>query len=242
MRPFTQSTQRDPIEYSSMTDIPPNLREPNEHWLQRWQDNNIGWHHVEFNTHLLNHWHRLALPSGSLILAPLCGKSRDMVWLAEQGYRIRGVELSRIAVETFFQEHNLVPEITSVGAFERWSSGPFELYCGDIFDLPELPIQDLHAVYDRASLVALNPQQRRQFSQMLIDRLPEGIKILLVTMSYPQHEMAGPPYSVPEAEVRNLFEGRFDVNLLHSLDLLKDTQRYGDRGVSQMLEQIYQLS
>ncbi|MET0027860.1 MAG: thiopurine S-methyltransferase [Candidatus Thiodiazotropha sp.] len=225
-----------------MSEIPPHLREPNEHWIQRWRDNNIGWHHVEFNAHLLNHWHHLALPSGSLVLAPLCGKSRDMIWLAEQGYRIRGVELSRIAVETFFEEHALTPEVTPAGAFERWSSGPFELYCGDIFDLQELPLQDLDAVYDRASLVALNPSQRKQFSQMLMDNLPEGIKILLVTMSYPQNEMAGPPYSVPQEEVRELFDSRFEIRLLHTLDLLKDSQRYGDRGVSRMLEEIYLLS
>ncbi|MET0064768.1 MAG: thiopurine S-methyltransferase [Candidatus Thiodiazotropha sp.] len=225
-----------------MTDIPPQLRAPNENWIQRWRDNNIGWHHVEFNAHLLNHWHSLALPAGSRVLAPLCGKSRDMVWLAEQGYFIRGVELSRIAVEAFFQEHGMTPEITPAGAFERWSSGPFELYCGDIFDLPEIPLQDLDAVYDRASLVALNPEQRKQFAQMLIETLPERIRILLVSMSYPQHEMAGPPYSVPEAEVRSLFEGRFSVSPLHTLDLLKDSGRYGDRGVSQMLEQIYLLS
>lgn len=78
------------------------LSEPNPNWLQRWKDNNIGWHHVEFNQHLLNYWHALYLPQGSLVLAPLCGKSKDMVWLAEQGYRIRGVELSQLAVKAFF--------------------------------------------------------------------------------------------------------------------------------------------
>ena len=217
------------------------IRDPNENWLQRWQDQNIGWHHVEFNPHLLNHWHSLLMPQGSLVLAPLCGKSRDMVWLAEQGYRIRGVELSPLAVETFFEERGLSPEITQAGAFQRWQAGPYDLLCGDIFDLPELDCSDIDAVYDRASLVALNPQQRSRYAKMLNELLDQRSKMLLVAMDYPQEEMSGPPYSVQEAEVRELFESRFKVQLLHTLDLLKDTERYGEKGVSRMQELVYLL-
>ncbi len=217
------------------------LREPNTNWMQRWENQDIGWHHVEFNTHLLNHLHSLFLPQGSLVLAPLCGKSRDMVWLAEQGYRVRGIELSPLAVESFFAEHNLKPTRTSMPGFERWSSGPYEIYCGDIFDLPLLDNRDIQAVYDRASLVALNPDQRRHYAELLKNILPAKASVLLVAMDYPQEEMQGPPYSVQMPEVQALFEPRFSVTLLHTLDLLKDTERYGDRGVSRMLEQVYLL-
>ncbi len=217
------------------------LRDPNDNWLQRWKEQNIGWHHVEFNPHLLNHWHAMHMPQGSVVLAPLCGKSRDMVWLAQQGYRIRGVELSPLAVESFFGEHQLQPEVSAVAGFECWRAGPYELYCGDIFDLPQLDTGDIDAVYDRASLIALNPLQRRHYANMLCRLLPEKCRILLVAMDYPQEEMSGPPYSVQEAEVRELFESRFKITLLHTLDLLKDSERYGDKGVSRMLEQVYLL-
>jgi thiopurine S-methyltransferase len=196
---------------------------------------------VEFNPHLLNHWHALHMPQGSRVLAPLCGKSRDMVWLAEQGYRIRGVELSPLAVESFFVEQALEPEVATVAGFERWRAGPYELYCGDIFDLPQLDNGDIDAVYDRASLIALNPLQRRHYADMLSELLPNKSRMLLVAMDYPQEEMTGPPYSVQEAEVRALFESRFKVTLLHTLDLLEDTERYGDKGVSRILEQVYLL-
>ncbi len=221
--------------------VPDEIRDPNENWLQRWKDQNIGWHHVEFNPHLLNHWHALHMPQGSLVLAPLCGKSRDMVWLAEQGYRIRGVELSPMAVESFFEEQALKPQVTEDGAFQRWQAGPYELLCGDIFNLPQLDCSDVDAVYDRASLVALNPQQRSHYAGMLADLLPQKSRMLLVAMDYPQDEMTGPPYSVQETEVRQLFGSRFQVQLLHTLDLLKDTERYSDKGVTRMLEQVYLL-
>jgi thiopurine S-methyltransferase len=220
---------------------PEAIRDPNENWLQRWKEQNIGWHHVEFNPHLLNYWHALLMPQGSLVLAPLCGKSRDMVWLAQQGYRIRGIELSPMAVEAFFEELGLKPEITQEGDFRRFQAGPYDLLCGDIFDLAYLDSDDIDAVYDRASLVALNPQQREHYASMLGQLLPQRTKMLLVAMAYPQDEMSGPPYSVQEAEVRALYQNRFQVKLLHSLDILKQTERYEEKGLSQMQEQVYIL-
>lgn len=224
-----------------MSDHDNPLREPNANWIRRWQEQRIGWHHVEFNQHLLDHWPALRMPQGSRVLAPLCGKSRDMLWLARQGYRIRGIELSSLAVETFFEEHKLVPRRSTVGGYECWRSGPYELYCGDIFDLASLDNGDLDAVYDRASLIALNPAQREAYAGLLQEVLPAKTRMLLVAMDYPQEEMQGPPYSVAEAEVRALFGERFSVTLLHSLDLLKESSRYGDQGVSRMREQVYLL-
>ncbi len=100
---------------------------------------------------------------------------------------------------------------------------------------------DVDAVYDRASLIALNPMQRAHYAQLLATLLPEKCRMLLVAMDYPQEEMAGPPYSVQEAEVRALFESRFKVELLHTLNLLKESERYGEKGLSRMLEQVYLL-
>lgn len=217
------------------------LTEPNSHWLQRWQDQNIGWHHAEFNPHLLNHWSVLELAEGSLVFAPLCGKSRDMVWLAQRGYRVRGIELSPLAVETFFTENGLQPKREPMGNFERWSAGPYELFCGDIFDLEQLDNDAVDAVYDRASLVALNPLQRRHYAELLKRVLPVACPMLLVAMDYPQHEMTGPPFSVDQLEVRQLYGAAYQVELLHSLDLLQESQRYQEQGLSRLIEQIYHL-
>lgn len=223
-------------------DVERSVREPNDNWLQRWVDHNIGWHHDDFNPHLLNHWSALALPTSSLVFAPLCGKSRDLVWLAERGYQVRGVELSPLAVAAFFVEQQLRPLRTKRGAFEAWSSGPYEIYCGDIFDLPELDNSSVGAVYDRASLIALNPQQRICYAQLLMEHLPEQCQILLVAMDYDQREMTGPPYCVSQAEVNSLYADRYRVKMLHSLDLLRESERYRERGLTQLFEQVYHLT
>ncbi|MEW8505250.1 MAG: thiopurine S-methyltransferase [Candidatus Thiodiazotropha sp.] len=217
------------------------IKAPNGNWLQRWEENNIGWHHTEFNQHLLNYWHALYLPQGSLVFAPLCGKSRDMAWLAAQGYRIRGVELSPLAVGAFFDEQGIQPDVERIGDFQYWHSGPYEIYCGDIFSIDAIDNSDIAAVYDRASLIALNPEQRSLYAQLLQRILPERIKVLLITLEYPQNEMEGPPYSVSGNDVESLFAHRFSIQHLHSLNILQDTERYRDKGVSKMQEHIYLL-
>ncbi len=73
-------------------------------WLNRWNQNEIGWHQTEVEPALIE-WATHLKPGR--ILVPLCGKSLDMVWLRDQGFKVVGVELSAIACETFFRENNI---------------------------------------------------------------------------------------------------------------------------------------
>ncbi len=236
----TKPDRRTLPENNAVTDET-DSRQINDHWLQRWRDNNIGWHHQEFNAHLTGHWHRLAVPAETRVLVPLCGKSLDMVWLADQGHAVLGIELSPLAVETFFREQGLEATRTADADLESWRAGPYEILCGDVFALSPDQVSGIAAVYDRASLVALNPQQRREYAQLMGRLLPAACPVLLVAMDYPQQQMQGPPYSVPEPEVRDIFGGRFEVEPVHSLDLLKDSQRYADKGLSELWERVYRL-
>ena len=63
-------------------------------WLARWEQNQIGFHEDEVNSHLQAFWPRLALGDGARIFVPLCGKSRDLLWLRAQGHEVlrRGME------------------------------------------------------------------------------------------------------------------------------------------------------
>lgn len=131
-------------------------------WRERWQKKEIGFHQPAYHTLLLKHWPQLQLAPGSRVFVPLCGKSLDMVWLAEQGHRVVGAELSELAVDEFFAERGLAPTVRTVGNFTVKAAGPYELWCGDIFELPREAVADVAGVYDRAALIALPPdlQQR----------------------------------------------------------------------------------
>jgi thiopurine S-methyltransferase len=98
-------------------------------WHRRWRKNEIGFHQESINPYLREHWSRLDVPSNAPVFVPLCGKSRDMRWLRDAGHPVTGVELSRLAVEAFFAEEGLEPEVRQSGAFEIWQAGN---YLGDL--------------------------------------------------------------------------------------------------------------
>src|SRR3546814_4023011 len=73
-----------------------------DYWQKRWAEGRTGWHQPEVNALLRQHWSSLAVPAGSRVFVPLCGKSADMAWLAAQGHAELGVELSTAACAAFF--------------------------------------------------------------------------------------------------------------------------------------------
>lgn len=210
-------------------------------WHERWQRGEIGFHQEAVNTHLQNFWHRINAPPRARVFVPLCGKSRDLLWLAGLGYEVVGVELSPIAVQAFFTENGLKPERLQIGAFEAWRHGEIQILHGDIFNLRRSDLAAFDAVYDRASLVALPPPMRQRYAEHLASLLPEGCGVLLVTMEYPQDQMNGPPFCVHEDEVRALFGTMFDVQVAHREDILQANPRFRERGLTQMNETVYLL-
>ena len=90
-------------------------------WHQRWQQGDVPFHCPDFNTHLQRFWAQLGLARGSRVFVPLCGKSRDMMWLATRGHGVLGVEISPVAVEEFFHDHGLVPRVGWAGVGLHWS-------------------------------------------------------------------------------------------------------------------------
>jgi thiopurine S-methyltransferase len=204
-------------------------------WKQRWQQKQIGFHLDQVNANLLRHWHELAVPSGSQVLVPLCGKSLDMLWLQNQ-HKVLGVECSAVAVSEFFSENKLDYTQQALGEFNLFRTNNIELWQGDFFAMPAQAFEQVRAVYDRASLVALPPDMRRQYAQKLVQVLPSRASILLVVMEYNQQLMSGPPFSVSMEEVQDLFGQNYAIHLLHETDILASEPRFAQRGLDFLRE------
>lgn len=213
-----------------------------EFWLERWELNQIGFHNPQTNRHLTQNWSLLKQPTGSVIFVPFCGKSKDMLWLRDQGYQVIGVELSPLAVEAFFVENELSVQTVQQGKFTIFETDKLRIYCGDFFDLTVDDLLNVNAVYDRASLVALPPEMRLDYTVKLRQLLRTGTQILLVAFEYFQHEMQGPPFSVHETEVSTLFGDWCEIKLLYSEDIYDQEPHFRDRGLSRLQEEIYKLS
>lgn len=187
-------------------------------WHDRWQRSEIGFHEGDTNANLKQFWSRLALQPGEQVLVPLCGKSHDMLWLAGEGFKVTGVELSALACEAFFAENKLTPKRFREGTFDVWDAGDIRLLQGNIFDLQQDQIADIRGVYDRAALVALPPELRAQYARHLATILPDVARMLLVTIEFDQTKRPGPPFSIGEADVRALYEPSFTIEMLNTDD------------------------
>jgi len=209
-------------------------------WKKRWADNQIGFHRTDVNPFLQAHWPKLALPEGSRVLVPLCGKSLDMAWLKERGHRVLGVELSRRAVEDFFHEQALPVQVSEQGAFEAWRSGEIEIWCGDFFALQAQDVGDCMGLYDRAALIALPPEMRARYMAHLAKLLPAGCQGLLLTMDYDQQLLAGPPFSVPDSEVRQGYAGG-NVRALEAREVIEESPKFLQAGVASVMERVYRV-
>jgi thiopurine S-methyltransferase len=210
-------------------------------WLQCWREGRTGFHQDRVMPLLQRHWDALALPAGSRVFVPLAGKSLDMRWLAERGHRVLGAELSALAVEQFFAENGLCPQVHDSRYGRHYVADAIELICGDVFALDAAALDDCAGVYDRAALIALPSAMRRRYAEELYSRLPAGCRGLLITLEYPQPEKAGPPFSVDEHEVRRLFGNGWSIDLLERRDILASQPRFIEEGVTALSTAVYRL-
>ncbi|MGM8933202.1 class I SAM-dependent methyltransferase [Salinicola halophyticus] len=186
-------------------------------WLERWQQGRIGFHREAPHPALSAHWPAIGLEAGARILVPLCGKSRDMRWLAEHGHPVLGIELSPLAIEQFVAQsaqpvlRYRQPESGKSG-FDCTRQGNIELWCGDVFRFQVDHATELAGFYDRAALVALPPAARQRYAHHLAQLLLPGGRGLLITLTHDDPER-GPPFSVTHEDVEALMSPNFELTL-----------------------------
>lgn len=210
-------------------------------WLQRWQEGRIGFHQERPTPLLERYWDNVGARAGSTVLVPLAGKSHDMDWLAARGHHVIGVELSPLAIEQFFTERGLTPEVQSDADGTHHRAGTIDLIQGDAFALGDRLLHACDAVYDRAALIALPADLRRRYADRVYARLRPGCRGLLITLAYPEHEKAGPPFSVDAAEVGCLFASHWSRDLLECKDILADQPGFQAEGVSALTTSAWRL-
>ncbi|MDX9670206.1 MULTISPECIES: thiopurine S-methyltransferase [unclassified Pseudomonas] len=213
-----------------------------EFWHKKWESNQIGFHLPEVNPYLQRHWSQLTLPTQARVLVPLCGKSLDLLWLAGRGHPVLGVELSQKAIEDFFNEHQVTPRVSDKGPFKVYHADAIELWCGDFFALTADDVADCAALYDRAALIALPPPMRERYAAQLQRILPPTVQGLLITLDYDQAQMSGPPFAVGDDEVQRLLGGVWQVQKLEEQDVLGESWKFLQAGVTRLEERVYRVS
>lgn len=182
-------------------------------WRDRWNNNQIGFHEKDGNKLLLRHFDTIELPARARYFLPLCGKTGDIARLLIRGYRVVGVELVETAIRQLFEDLGVAPDITEAGPFKRYSAKDIEIFVGDFFALTADLLGPVDAVYDRAALVAFPAAMRRRYTAHLA-QISRHARQMLITFEYDQSDMNGPPFSVPEDEVRAHYAGAYEIELV----------------------------
>ena len=210
-------------------------------WHSRWESNKIGWHAEQVNQNLIDYFSKLDLADGDKIFVPLCGKSIDMFYLLKRGLKVVGVEMSEIAAQQFFSENKLEYSISKVDGLMLYEGDGIRIYCGDYFDLKFIHIKEVKAVYDRASLIALDEELRQKYVKHLSDIISLDVRMLLLTLNYPQHQRSGPPFAVSKSEVDELFRGSFHCRELYCISDIENEPMFQNLGVDFVEKAVYLL-
>jgi len=209
-------------------------------WINKWQAGEIGFHLPQVHP-LLEKFSQIILTQKQKILVPLCGKTTDMRYLAEQGHSVLGVELCDIAAKAFFAEQfqqNIEAKAVSE-YFDSYAFNGIEIRVGDVFKLPQ-PLDGYSAIYDRAAIVALPLEMRKDYVKKLKQLCPTA-NMILITLDYDQSMMNGPPFSVDEIQVNQLFEFA-QIEKLYQQDVIDNEPRFKAKGLKHFNQSLYHIS
>jgi thiopurine S-methyltransferase len=241
-------------------------------WSQRWTDNKLGWHKTEPHQFLIKYGSELVpqflgTDEGVTCLAdekdpkekvrifvPLCGKTMDMAFLAHHTSvdEVVGCDGIRKALTDFSEEHDDlgIEEVSSVGAFDSFKGKGITLLKGNHFELDdEVTGGKFDGILDRASIVAINPDLREKYVDIMGQLIKPGGSILLVTVDRREGTQegmgAGPPFSVDDKEIQRLYANLDwvdSVTKLEECDEFQDEEsksRYTMQGVDSLFELVY---
>ena len=154
-------------------------------WAGRWSKQMTGWHQ-KAEHHTLAKYADSVLKGRRSVLVPLCGKTVDLTTLALRGHDVLGVEGIHKAIIEYSIENCTTIDLDPMRSTGEYGpkfdsyvgrmkeGGKVELLKGDFFDLPTIGLERVDAVWDRASIVAINPSLRREYVDCIGHVLKSG--------------------------------------------------------------------
>ncbi|MBK1850460.1 thiopurine S-methyltransferase [Marinobacter sp. 1-4A] len=212
-----------------------------EFWHERWSKKEIGFHEGSVNKFLYDHWPELSGGGTEGVFVPLCGKAHDMWWLHDRGHPVIGVELSEIACKDFFEEAGEKAMVHPSEPFTKFKHESLQLWCGDFFQLVPDDLKHSRLVYDRAALIALPPSMRKAYVEHLTAVIPDGTRILLITLDYGT-KISPPPFNVSDEEVRELYSPDYEIEHILTNTLPNDHPFTKRKGLIGATESVFRLT
>ena len=178
-------------------------------WQRHYDENDMGWDLGQVAPPFVRLWEEGILPLGK-VLIPGCGRGHEVLFLAENGFEVTGVDFSEGAVthlKNSLMERNLKGQILYQDFFSLDNShdGVYDLTLKQTF------------------FCAISPWQRQVYVQNVSRLLKPGG--LLVGLFYHTDKEGGPPYNTTREDIETHFSENFKILKLEKESLSAEQRK-----------------
>lgn len=170
-----------------------------EYWSNLYQTNEAGWDKGRCAPPIARLLREGHLPLGAHLAVIGCGPGHEAFEAVRCGYQVTAIDF---ALEAIAGVRSKSIELgLNVNAEQA-----------DVFDLAKRWPTTFDGIIEHTCLCAIDPARRSEYAQAVAGALkPDG---LLLGLFYAHDRPDGPPYSIHEAEVRDIFSPFFDFERL----------------------------
>merc|ERR1739838_501849 len=152
--------------------------------------------------------------------------------LADLNHEVVGLEFSAQGIEEFFKEHNLKytkKKSTVIPEFIEYKADKtlITIFQGDFFQVTSKLLGRFDAIWDRGSLVAINPSERIKYAKIIESLVTTDTRYMVQAVNYNQSHYGGPPFALPFTDLRDLFCSKFNIDDLLIEQSSDSEQKYG---------------
>lgn len=219
-------------------------------WEKKWGQNQLGFHLPQgfpLLDQITQNWN----PAEGGVILPLCGKSYDLIKLAQRGFHVSGIEIVEEARAQFEQENSQVlkkvSDVNSNPHQYKLKDGPGQItwFHQDIFEMNFQTLSKAAYWFDRAAVVALSFEQRRKYFKIIENVFqgphPVGIGLqegIMINLEYEHHEIIGPPFCVALKEIKEALPDLEVIELRSDVRQVPHDHKLFKNGITETIQRV----
>jgi methyl halide transferase len=178
-------------------------------WQKHYDENDLSWDLGEVAEPFVRLWEDNVLTPGTLIV-PGCGQGHEVIYFAERGFQVTGVDFSPGAEKLLgdsLNRKNLNAQVLHQ----------------DFFELDETHTQVYDNMLEQTFFCAIHRDQRPEYVATVSRILKPGG--LLFGLFYETGEEGGPPFNTTEADIQENFAAEFDIERLEKCSFSNERRK-----------------
>jgi SAM-dependent methyltransferase len=183
-------------------------------WEERYQRGTTGWDLGEPAPPFVRFLQSSETPPPGKTAVLGCGRGYDALLFASYGFEVIGFDFAASAIKDALEYQQLLINKSSIlkGSGEHLPTSA-QFLQKDIFDLPQEFLGQFNYVIEHTCFCAISPDQRSNYVELVESILkPNG---QLFGLFFTHSRAGGPPFGITPAEIREYFQGKFQILSLH---------------------------